>query len=74
MKLQRYQIITFMLAAYALFMTFFFGLDLLKTGQELRFCVTLGCETIVIILAYIFLKKRDEMRKQRQKSQEREER
>ncbi|MCH5222594.1 MAG: hypothetical protein J1E82_01010 [Muribaculaceae bacterium] len=62
MKIQRYQIITFLLAAYALFMTFYFGLDLLKEGQNVRFWVTLVCECIVITLAYFFLKKRDALR------------
>ena len=65
MKLKRYHIITLLLTLYALFMTLFFGLDLLKSGEKVRFWVTLGCELVVIILAFFFLKKRDEMRIQR---------
>ena len=68
MKLQKHQVITFMLAAYALFMTFYFGLDLLKEGQSVRFWVTLGVEIIVIILAFFALRKRDRMRAQRRKN------
>lgn len=51
-------------------MTFFFGLDLLKTGQDLRFWLTLGSEAAVIVLAYFALKKRDELRAQRKKELE----
>ena len=59
MKLKRYQIVPLLLAAYAIFMTIYFGLDLLRSGQSLRFYSTLSAETIVIILAYFFLRKKD---------------
>lgn len=65
MKLKKYQILTFIIAAYALFMTLYFGLDLLKEGKAIRFWVTLLSETLVIILAYFALKKRDYYREQR---------
>lgn len=65
MKIQKYQVVTALLIVYALFMTLYFGLDLLKSGQALRFWVTLGCETMVIILAFFALKKRDRLRAQR---------
>ena len=61
--MKKYQFITLILALYAIFMTFYFGLDLLKTGQELRFYVTLGAETVVIILTYFALKKRHKIKK-----------
>lgn len=67
MKIKKYQILTCIIALYALFMTLYFGLDLLKEGHSLRFWVTLTCETIVIILAYFALKKRDYYRNQRKK-------
>lgn len=70
MKLKKYQIITGVIAVYAICMAFYFGLDLLREGKDLRFWVTLGCETIVIILAYIALKKRDEMRAKRKQSEQ----
>ena len=68
MKIQKYQIVTALLVIYALFMTLFFGLDLLKTGQTARFWVTLGCEVLVIILAFFALRKRDRLRAERKKN------
>lgn len=53
------------MALYALFMTFFFGLDLIKQGQALRFWITFVAEIIVIILAYFALRKRDYYREKR---------
>ena len=67
MKVQKYQVVTFMLVAYGLFMTLFFGLDLLKSGQALRFWLTLGAEIIVVTLAFFALRKRDRLRKERKK-------
>lgn len=67
MKLKKYQLLTILIAVYALFMTLYFGLDLLKEGQSLRFWVTLISETVVIVLAYFALKKRDLYRAQRKK-------
>lgn len=62
MKLQRHIIVTTILAAYALFMTFYFGLDLLKSGQSLRFYLTVAAEIIVIILTFFALRRRDRIR------------
>lgn len=67
MKIKKHQFITFLLATYAFFMTFYFGMDLLREGQALRFWITLLSELIVIILAYFALKKRDYYRTQRKK-------
>ena len=67
MKLKKYQIITGVIAIYAICMAFYFGLDLLKEGKAMRFWITIAFETIVIILAYFTLKKRDEYRDQRKK-------
>ena len=64
MKLKKHQIITTLLALYALFMTFYFGIDLLKTGQSLRFWLTFSGELIVIVLAFFALKKRDYYREE----------
>ena len=65
MKLKKYQFVTAILVAYAAFMTFYFGIDLLKTGQSLRFWLTLSAETIVIILAFFALRRRDRLRAKR---------
>lgn len=64
MKLQRHIIVPILLAAYALFMTLYFGTDLLKSGQYLRFYATLGAEIIVIILTFFALRRRDRLRDQ----------
>ena len=65
MKIKKYQVVTGVLAIYGIFMTLYFGLDLLKEGQALRFWITLSAEIIVIILAYFALKRRDNLRKKR---------
>lgn len=67
MKIKKHQILVLIIAAYAIFMTLYFGLDLLKEGHALRFWLTLISEIIVIILAYFALKKRDAYRAQRKK-------
>ena len=67
MKIKKHQFITILLLAYGLFMTLYFGLDLLKEGQAVRFWATVAGETIVIILAYFALRKRDQYREQRKR-------
>ncbi|MCH5228944.1 MAG: hypothetical protein J1F12_02990 [Muribaculaceae bacterium] len=67
MKIKKYQFVTCLLAVYAIFMTFYFGLDLLKTGQEIRFWITFISEIVVIILAYFALRRRDQYRDQRKR-------
>lgn len=68
MKLQRYKVVTFLLIVYALFMTFYFGTDLLKSGHATRFWLTVAGETICIILTFFALRRRDRFR-QAQKNQ-----
>lgn len=67
MKIKRYYITVGLLAAYAIFMTLFFGLNLLKEGQAARFWITLGAEAIVIVLAFFALRRREILRNQRKK-------
>ena len=67
MRIKKYQLLTILISAYALFMTLYFGLDLLKEGQTVRFWLTAVSEAIVIILAYFALKKRDLYRQERKK-------
>lgn len=62
MKIKKHQFITVLLAIYAIFMTFYFGLDLLNQGQALRFWITLVAETTVITLAFFALRHRDRLR------------
>lgn len=43
-------------------MTLYFGMDLLKDGQTLRFWATLIGECCVIVLAFFALRRRDRIR------------
>ena len=65
MKLPRYKVVTFLLVAYALFMTLYFGLDLLNSGHETRFWLTVAAETVVIVLTFFALRRRDRLREAR---------
>lgn len=60
--MKRYLIVTTLLIIYALFMTIYFGLDLLKSGQHTRFYLTVAAEVIVIILTFFALRRRDRIR------------
>lgn len=62
MKFKRYRLITTLLVIYALFMTFYFGLDLLKSGHPTRFWLTVAGEAICIILTFFALRCRDRFR------------
>ena len=62
MKLRKYHFITSLLFIYALFMTIYFGLDLLKSGQALRFYATLVGEAVVITLTFFALRRRERLR------------
>lgn len=64
MKLQKYKLITFLLVVYALFMTFYFGIDLLKSGHATRFWLTVGGEALCIVLTFFALRRRDRYRQQ----------
>lgn len=56
----------FLLGAYFLFMTFYFGIDLLKAGEMLRFWATIAAEVVVLIALAFFLRRRDRLRKERE--------
>ena len=62
MKIPRYKLVTLLLVAYALFMTLYFGTELLKSGEDIRFYLTAGSEAIVITLTYFALRRRDRLR------------
>ena len=68
MKIKRHQFITAILIIYGLFMTLYFGLDLLSSGQALRFWLTLGGEIVLIVMTYFALRQRDIMRQNRETS------
>lgn len=67
--MKRHIIVPVLLTAYALFMTFYFGLDLLKSGHPFRFYATLIAEAVVIILTFFALRSRDRFREQRRQSE-----
>ena len=46
-------------------MCIYFGIDLLNSGQYGRFFCIAGAETLVIVLAFFALRKRDRLRQQR---------
>lgn len=58
MKIPRYKLIPSLLTVYALFMTLYFGLDLLRQGQSFRFFATVCAEAILIVLTYFALRRR----------------
>ncbi len=64
MKLKKYKLITFLLVVYALFMTFYFGVDLLKSGHATRFWLTVAGEALCIVLTFFALRRRDRYRQQ----------
>ena len=64
----RYKLVTGLLVLYALFMTFYFGLDLLKSGHATRFWLTVAGETLCIGLTFFALRRRDRLRKERNKA------
>lgn len=68
MKIKKYVLVTVLLSAYALFMILYFGLDLLRSGQQSRFYITLIAEIIVITLAFFALRRRDRLRKNKDKT------
>lgn len=66
MRKYKYIWLPTLLFLYFLFMTFYFGLDLLRSGETTRFWATVGAELLVIIALVFFLKRRDRLRKERE--------
>lgn len=66
MRKYKYIWLPSLLFLYFLFMTFYFGMDLLRAGENLRFWATVGAELLVIVALIFFLKKRDRLRKERE--------
>lgn len=67
MRKYKYIWLPILLAAYFLFMTFYFGIDMLRKGEDTRFWLTVGAEAAVITALSIFLKKRERLRMEREK-------
>lgn len=66
MRKYKYIWLPSLLAIYFIFMTVYFGLDLLKAGETIRFWCTIGAETAVLVALVFFLKKRERLRKERE--------
>lgn len=66
MRKYRYIWLPSLLGLYFLFMTFYFGLDLLKSGESLRFWATVGAELLILVALVFFLKKREKLRRERE--------
>lgn len=67
MRKYKYIWLPALLAVYFIVMTFYFGLDLLRQGESMRFWLTVGAEAIVLTALVFFLKKRDRLRAEREK-------
>lgn len=66
MRKYKYIWLTALLSAYALFMTLYFGLDLLRSGGKTQFWITLGAEVAILIALFFFLRKREQLRRERE--------
>lgn len=67
MRKYKYIWLPTLLAIYFLFMTFYFGMDLLRSGESSRFWITVGAELVVLVALVFFLKKREKLRMEREK-------
>lgn len=66
MRKYKYIWLPAILFIYFIFMTIYFGLDLLKSGATTQFWLTLGAETVVLIALVFFLRKRERLRRERE--------
>lgn len=67
MRKYKYIWLPSLLGIYFIFMTIYFGLDLLRSGETLRFWATVGSETAILVALVFFLKKRERLRTEREK-------
>lgn len=67
MRKYKYIWLPALIGVYFIFMTFYFGMDLLRSGEQLRFWATVGAELLVLIALVFFLKKRERLRMEREK-------
>lgn len=66
MRDKRYIWLPAVILIYFLFMTFYFGTDLLAQGQTLRFILTVVAEVVVIVALFFFLRARQRLREERE--------
>lgn len=66
MRKYKYIWLPTLLAIYFFGMTFYFGIDLIRQGEAMRFWLTVGAEVAVLTALIFFLKKREKLRKERE--------
>ncbi len=66
MRKYKYIWLPALLSVYFLFMTVYFGLDLLRSGEMLRFWGTVAAEVVVLVALVVFLKKKEKYRRRRE--------
>lgn len=71
MRKYRYIWLPALLGAYFLFMTFHFGIDLLRSGESVRFWGTVVAELVILVALAFFLKKRERLRREREEDMNR---
>ena len=67
MRKYKYIWLPSLLGLYFIGMTCYFGLDLLRQGEALRFWGTVAAEVAVLTALVFFLKKREKLREEREK-------
>lgn len=67
MRKYKYIWLPALLFIYFMFMTVYFGADLLRTGETLRFWGTVAAETVVLAALVFFLKRREKLRDERER-------
>ena len=66
MRKYKYIWVPALLGLYFLFMTFYFGIELLKAGETLRFWGTVGAEIVILTALCFFMRKRERLRRERE--------
>lgn len=71
MRKYRYIWLPAVIAIYFLFMTFYFGLDLLRAGASTQFWSTVAAEIVILTALVFFLKRREKLRREREEDMRR---
>ena len=71
MRKYRYIWLPALIAVYFLFMTFYYGLDLLREGASTQFWCTVAAELVILAALAFFLKKREKLRHEREEDLDR---
>lgn len=55
-----------LIAVYFLFMTFYYGTDMLRAGAATQFWCTVVAELVILTALVFFLRKREKLRRERE--------